>query len=58
MLVRQIPSQFAPGLFERTTTLLAVMAAFARTELGQIGRKMVRNDLIGASLRGERRCRP
>jgi hypothetical protein len=50
MLVRQIPSQFAPGLFERTTTLLAVMAAFARTEMGQIGRKMVRNDLIGVSL--------
>jgi hypothetical protein len=26
------------------------MAVFARAELGQIGRKMVRNDFIGASL--------
>jgi hypothetical protein len=30
--------------------LLEVRAVFARAELGQIGRKMVRNDLIGTSL--------
>jgi hypothetical protein len=39
MLVRQIPSQFAPDLFGEATPLLAVMALFARTELEQIGRK-------------------
>jgi hypothetical protein len=44
MLVRQIPSQFAPDPFGRTTPLLEVMAPFARTELGQIGRKMACND--------------
>jgi hypothetical protein len=40
MLVRQIPSQFAPDLIGETTPLLAVMALFTQTELGQIGRKM------------------
>jgi hypothetical protein len=50
MLLCQIPSQSAPGLFGRMPPLLEVMAVFARAELGQIGRKMVRNDLIGASL--------
>jgi hypothetical protein len=48
MLLCQIPSQSAPGLFGQTPPLLEVMAAFARAELGQIGRKMVRNDLIGS----------
>ena len=50
MLVRQIPSQFAPGLFVRATSLLAVMASCARTEMEQAGRKVSCNDLIGASL--------
>jgi hypothetical protein len=50
MLLCQIPSQSAPGLFGQIPPLLEVMAVFARAELGQIGRKMVRNDLISASL--------
>jgi hypothetical protein len=44
MLVCQISTQVVPGLFERTAALLVVMTVFARAELVQPGRKMVRND--------------
>ena len=44
LLVRQIVDQFAPGLFAQTAALLAVMTKFARTELGQTGRKMACNE--------------
>ena len=44
MLVCQILSQFAQGLFGRAMPLLAVMASCARAEIGQTGQKMACND--------------
>ena len=54
LLVRQIVDQFAPGLFGRVATLLAVMPPFARAELEQIGRKMACNEYFGASMGANR----
>jgi hypothetical protein len=50
MLQVQIPSQSVPAMFGQTPPLLEVMAVFTLAKPGQIGRKIVRNDLIDISL--------
>jgi hypothetical protein len=50
LLVYQIVDQFASALFGQMGALLEVMPPFARTEMWQIGRKMMRNGLNITSL--------